>query len=206
MDTLTPHERQSRMKEPDVVVPASEPLLDAEGHFHAHDAPIELSHYLIEDWLSLAFFWFLGLCVFYQFFTRYVLNDSAAWTEEIARYLLICTVFVAIASATRRTRHIHVDFLYRLIPAKAGRALSTLIDIMRFLFFAVATGLTIQMMMRMGSLQMTIIDLPMNIIYGICALGFAAATIRSVQVAIENWQRGWSLLERPEHAIEETIL
>ena len=80
-----------------------------------------------------------------------------------------------------------------------------MIDILRIVFFAIAAGLTIQMMMRMGSLQMTIIDLPMNIIYGICAFGFAAATVRSVQVAIENWRRGWSLLERPEHAIEETI-
>ena len=70
--------------------------------------------------MSLAFFWLLGLCVFYQFFTRYVMNDSAAWTEEIARYLLICTVFVGIAAAVRRTRHIHVDFLYRLIPAAGG--------------------------------------------------------------------------------------
>ena len=61
------------------------------------------------------------------------------------------------------------------------------------------------MMSKMGNLQMTIIDLPMNIIYGVCALGFAAATIRSVQVGIENWRRGFSLLERPEHAIEETI-
>jgi len=26
-----------------------------------------------------------------------------------------------------------------------------------------------------------------------------------VQVAIENWKRGFSVLERPEHAIEETI-
>ena len=193
------------MNEPHVAAPTAEHVLDAEGHFHVEDAPIDLSHYLIEDWLSLGFFWLLGLCVFYQFFTRYVLNDSAAWTEEIARYLLICTVFVAIASAVRRTRHIHVDFLYRLIPAKAGRVLSTAIDIMRIIFFAVATGLTIQMMMRMGSLQMTIIDLPMNIIYGICAFGFAAATLRSVQVAIENWRRGWSLLERPEHAIEESV-
>ena len=182
-----------------------EHVLDDEGHFHMQDAPIELSHYLIEDWISLGMFWLLGLCVFYQFFTRYVLNDSAAWTEEIARYLLITTVFIAIASATRRTRHIHVDFLYRLIPAPVGRALSTLMDVLRIIFFGVATGLTIQMMTRMGALQMTIIDLPMNIIYGLCALGFAATTIRSVQVAIENWRRGWSLLERPEHAIEETI-
>jgi len=180
-------------------------VLDEEGHFHVEDAPIDLSHYLIEDWASLAFFWLLGLNVFYQFFTRYVMNDSAAWTEEIARYLLICTVFVAIAASVRRTRHIHVDFMYRLIPPKAGRALSTLVDVMRIVFFALAVGLTIQMMMRMGNLQMTIIDLPMNIIYGICAFGFAAAAVRSVQVAIENWRRGFSLLERPEHAIEETI-
>jgi len=180
-------------------------VLDDEGHFHVDDAPIDLGHYIFEDWVSLGFFWLLGLCVFYQFFTRYVLNNSAAWTEEIARYLLMSTVFVGIAAAVRRTRHIHVDFLYRLMPASAGRVLSTIVDITRILFFAIAFGLTIQMMTRMGSLQMTIVDLPMNIIYGICAFGFAAAAVRSVQVALENWRRGWSLLEQPEHAIEEHI-
>jgi len=185
--------------------PRTQHVLDDEGHFHVEDAPIDLGGYLVEDWVSLAFFWLLGLNVFYQFFTRYVMNDSAAWTEEIARYLLICTVFVSISAIVRRTRHIHVDFMYRLIPPKAGRALSTLVDVMRIVFFALAVGLTIQMMMRMGNLQMTIIDLPMNIIYGVCAVGFAAATVRSVQVAVENWKRGFSLLERPEHAIEETI-
>jgi TRAP-type C4-dicarboxylate transport system permease small subunit len=76
---------------------------------------------------------------------------------------------------------------------------------MRTLFLAVAAGLTIQMMLRMGSLQMTIIDLPMNLIYGVCAFGFALATVRSVQVAIENWRQGFSQLERPEHAIEEIM-
>ena len=184
---------------------ATEHVLDEEGHFHVDDAPVELSHYLFEDWLSLGFFWLLGLCVFYQFFTRYVLNDSAAWTEEIARYLLMSTVFVGIAAAVRRTRHIHVDFLYRLLPTLAGRMLSTAVDALRIAFFALAAGLTIQMMMRMSALQMTIIDLPMNLIYGVCAFGFAAAAARSVQVALENWQRHFSILERPEHAIEETI-
>ena len=183
----------------------TEHVLDAEGHFHVEDAPIDLGAYLVEDWLSLAFFWLLGLNVFYQFFTRYVINDSAAWTEEIARYLLICTVFMGVAAAVRRTRHIHVDFLYRLIPAGAGRALSTLVDIGRAVFFVTAVGLTVQMMLRMGSLKMTIIELPMNLIYGVCAVGFAAAALRSVQVAVENWRRRFSLLERPEHAIAETI-
>ena len=105
----------------------------------------------------------------------------------------------------RRTRHIHVDFLYRLHAGQAGRVLSTLVDVGRIVFFATAVGLTVQMMLRMGNLKMTIIELPMNLVYGVCALGFAAAAVRSVQVAIENWRRGFSLLERPEHAIEETI-
>ena len=130
--------------------PATDHVLDDEGQFHVEDAPIELGDYLIEDWVVARLLLAARPCVFYQFFTRYALNDSAAWTEEIARYLLICTVFIGIAAATRRTRHIHVDFMYRLMPAKMGRALSTLIDLLRIVFFAIAVGLTIQMMTRMA--------------------------------------------------------
>ena len=182
-----------------------EPVIDAEGHFHTADAPSELSHYLFEDWVSLVLFWVLGLNVFYQFFTRYVLNDSAAWTEEIARYLLIAITFVGIAAATRRTRHIHVDFLYRLIPDRLGRAFSTAIDVLRIAFFVVAVWLTWEMMGRLTYSKMTVVDLPVNIVYGFCLFGFACSAVRAVQVAIENWRRGWSILERPEHAIEETL-
>jgi len=193
------------MTEPNATPATGEHVLDAEGHFHVEDAPVDLGQYIAEDWVSLGFFWLLGVCVFYQFFTRYALNDSAAWTEEISRYLLIATVYVGIAAATRRTRHIHVDFLYRLIPAKAGRALSTVIDAGRIVFFAVAVVLTIQMMTRMTYMKMTIVELPMNIVFAVCALGFAAATFRAVQVAIENWKRGYSVLERPEVFIDEVI-
>lgn len=45
------------------------------------------------DYALLALFGTLFCVVFLQFFTRYVLNDSAAWTEEAARYLLIILAF-----------------------------------------------------------------------------------------------------------------
>ena len=181
---------------------ADEQVLDESGHFHVTDAPIDLGHYTAEAWIAFAFFWLLALNVFYQFFTRYVLNDSASWTEEIARYLLICMVFVGIAAAVRTSRHIHVDFLYRLVPRTAGRALATLVDVVKIVFFAFATVLTWQMMERMVNYKMTIIDLPMNLVYGVCMFGFACATLRSVQVAVVNWRRGASVLERPELADE----
>src|SRR6476620_6593567 len=62
---------------------------------HVEDVEVEIEHYP-EDWLAFAVFWALGLIVFLQFFTRYVLNDSLAWTEEIARYGLMCVTFMGL--------------------------------------------------------------------------------------------------------------
>ena len=61
------------------------------------------------------------------------------------------------------------------------------------------------MMQKMGNYRMTIVDLPMNTVYGVCMIGFAFATLRAVQVLIINWRRGYSVLERPEIAIEEQL-
>jgi TRAP-type C4-dicarboxylate transport system permease small subunit len=111
-------------------------------------------------------------------------------------------VFVGVSAAVRTSRHIHVDFLYRLLPAKIGRALSTLVDIVRVAFFICAAVLTWQMMEKMSNYRMTIIDLPMNLVYGICMFGFGCAALRSIQVGVLNWRRGYSALERPEMADE----
>ena len=76
----------------------------------------DLGQYAVEDWLALAIFWVMALCVFLQFFTRYVLNDSYAWTEEIATYCLIGVVFIGSAMCVRLSRHIQVDLLFRYLP------------------------------------------------------------------------------------------
>jgi TRAP-type C4-dicarboxylate transport system permease small subunit len=185
--------------------PAEEHVLDASGHMHVTDAPIDLSHYSIEAWIAFAFFWVLAADIFYQFFTRYALNDSAAWTEEIARYLLICVVFVAIAASVRTNRHIHVDFFYRLLPARVCRVLSTLVDVIRVVFFGYAVYLTWAMMQKMGNYKMTIVELPMNTVYAVCMFGFACACVRSVQVLVIHWRQGYSVLERPEVAMDGEI-
>jgi TRAP-type C4-dicarboxylate transport system permease small subunit len=178
-------------------------VMGDDGEFHATDDAIDLSQTPVEAWAALLLFWALGLTVFYQFFTRYVLNDSAAWTEEIARYLLIGTVFVGASIGVARNNHIQVDLLYRWLPAGVGRWMSRGVDAVRIAFFAAMTGLTAQMMGKMGNYKMTIVDLPMNIVYGVCLFGFAAMTLRSLWVAKVHWQRGYSVLERPESSMSD---
>ena len=175
-------------------------VLDASGHFHTTDEPVDISVYAFEDWFTFTVFWLLALDVFYQFFTRYVLDDSAAWTEEIARYLLIVVCFVGASIGVRKNTHIHVEFLYRYLPAGVGRALSTFVDVVRFAFLAYATWLTVELVPRMHNLGMTVVDMPMSYVYALVALGFAMMTFRAAQIGVLHWRNGWSSLERPGEA------
>jgi len=183
----------------------AEKIIDEEGHFHLEDEAIDLSDTITEGWTALGFFWLLALTVFYQFVTRYVMNDSASWTEEIARYLLIAVVFVGATIGVAKNSQIQVDFFYRHMPAAVGLWLSRAVDLLRIAFFAAAVVLTGQMMLKLGSnTRMTIIDAPMNLVYGVVLLGFAAMTFRSIQVARIHWRRGYSVLERPMTSLVET--
>ncbi|CAN5768798.1 TRAP transporter small permease [soil metagenome] len=179
-------------------------IIDEEGHFHVEDEVVDLSDTIMEGWIALAIFWLLGLTVFYQFVTRYVMNDSAAWTEEVARYMLIGVVFIGAAIGVAKNNQIQVDFFYRHMPVAMGRWLSRAVDVVRIAFFVAAVVMTIQMMLKIGgNTRMTIVDAPMNIVYGLCVFGFAAMAFRSVQVARVHWRRGYSVLERPESTLTD---
>ncbi len=184
---------------------SSTPDLDAmpkvmgdDGQFHAVDEEVDLSGTPVEAWVALGFFWLLGATVFYQFFTRYVLNNSASWTEEIARYLLIAVVFTGATIGVAKNNHIQVDFFYKFMPAWLSKFMNHLVDIMRIAFFGAATVLTGQMMEKLGAYKMTIIDLPMNLVYGVVMAGFAAMFLRAIWVMKIHWQRGYTVLQRPE--------
>jgi TRAP-type C4-dicarboxylate transport system permease small subunit len=179
-------------------IDAGPKVMGDDGEFHATDEAVDLSGTPIEAWVSLLLFWALAGVVFTQFFTRYALNDSAAWTEEIARYLLIGVVFVGASIGVAKNNHIQVDLLYRYLPASACRVLAVAVDLLRIAFLGSMSVYTVQMMQKMGSYQMTIVDLPMNIVYSVVLFGFVAMTVRSLWVAKVHWQRGYSVLERPE--------
>jgi len=173
-------------------------VMGDDGQFHAVDEEVDLSDTPVEAWVALGFFWLLGATVFYQFFTRYVLNNSASWTEEIARYLLIAVVFTGATIGVAKNNHIQVDFFYKFMPTWLSKFMNHLVDIMRIAFFGAATVLTGQMMEKLGTYKMTIIDLPMNLVYGVVMAGFAAMFLRAIWVMKIHWQRGYTVLQRPE--------
>ncbi|MFA5028738.1 MAG: TRAP transporter small permease [Candidatus Methylomirabilota bacterium] len=170
-------------------------LGDVHGGGVEESAP-DLSDYRLEDWLTLAIFWVLAVVVFLQFFTRYVLNNSIAWTEEIARYLLTCVGFLGGAMAVRRQSHIQVEFLYVYLPRGVSRVLSPLVDVIRIAFLGYATWLCWKVTVIMHTQPMVVVDWPMSIVYGACTVGIALMTFWAARVAWGNWRSGSSVLIR----------
>jgi len=173
-------------------------VLGADGRFHVTDEEVRLSAYGWEDWIVLAVFWALAAVVFTQVFTRYVMNDAAGWTEEIARYLLVAVTFLGGAMAIRRNTHIQVDFVYRFLPQPVTRALSTFVDLVRAAFLGYAVWLTWLLMDRIGSQRMAIVELPIGLVFGAMLAGFALMFGRALQVLWKHWRQGYSVLERPD--------
>jgi TRAP-type C4-dicarboxylate transport system permease small subunit len=157
---------------------------------HVEDVDVEIEHHP-EDWLAFVLFWALAFIVFLQFFTRYVLNDSLAWTEEIARYGLMCVTFIGGAMVTRRNSHIAVALLPNLLPAGAGRMLLALVDLITLGFLGLLAYFSVLIVERMQVQRMTVIDLSMSYVYGAIALGCFLMFGRQVLRVFRNMRDGW---------------
>ena len=166
--------------------------------FEEEAAPVDLSHHGWEDWLTLALFWVLVACVFLQFFTRYALNNSLAWTGEIAINVLVVVVFMGAAMCVRTSRHIHVDVLYHYLPPAVGKYLSRAVDIIRVGFFAYASWLMWRYVSIVSDERMTTVKLPRHWFFYLVFAAFVLMLLRSLQVLAQNYRRGYSVLEYPE--------
>jgi TRAP-type transport system small permease protein len=164
------------------------------------DEEIVIEHHF-EDWLAFAVFWALAGIVFLQFFTRYVLNDSLAWTEEIARYGLMALTFLGGAVVTRRNNHIAVALLPNLLPSGYGRALLAAVDLVTLGFLGLLAYFSVLIVERMQYQRMTVIDLPMSVVYGAVAVGcflmFGRQALKVWRNARDGWRSAYSLIAAP---------
>ncbi|MBP1846428.1 TRAP-type C4-dicarboxylate transport system permease small subunit [Rhizobium petrolearium] len=169
--------------------------------FEEEAAPVDLSPYAVEDWVTLTVFWGMGLAVFLQFFTRYVLNDSFAWTEEIAANCLVVVVFLGSVMCVRMVRHIQVDLLYRFLPGRIVRAFETTVDVIAIGFFAYVTWLMWRYLEIVGDERMVTVDLPRGIVFYTVFAAFALMFLRSLQNLIRDLTGTKSVREQAQENI-----
>ena len=139
--------------------------------FRSVDRSVEFALFI----LFLAFTLVGGL----QVFNRFVLGLPLSWSEEFQKFGHIWMVMLAIPVAYRRSAHLGMDMLLRLMPAGLQRAVGLLTEVL-WLILALAIGRFTLVIMQVARNQDSPgLGLPMNYVYfgmviGSTYLGFVA--------------------------------
>ncbi|MCQ0987506.1 TRAP transporter small permease [Jiella marina] len=174
-----------------------EPGVRAEEPSPLIEQSVDLSDVSWGDSVVLVVFWVLAVVVFLQFFTRYVLNDSLGWTEEIARFLLIAVTFTGSIMAARKESHIAVELFYRYFSRSIRFGLQIFVDVVSIIFYGAMAWLCVQLAGRTYQ-KMVSIDVPKSVVYWIVAVCMAFMTLYAVLALVRHWRSGTSRLVDPE--------
>lgn len=122
-----------------------------------------------------------------QVFFRYVLNNSLAWSEELARYLFIWTIYIGISYGVKMDKHVAVDAVYTYMP-KGVKKYYAMVAYALFMIFAVLViyyGVTVVGMQITSGQVSPAMGLPMQYVYVAPVVGMVLTVIRLVQKIIE---------------------
>jgi len=168
------------------------------------DGETDLSDFSIVDLPGLIALWGLAGIVFLQFFTRYVLNDSLAWTEEIARYVLIIVAYFGAVSVTRKGTHIFLEFFYRYLSPRVGKWLAVCMELISMLLYGYLAYQAVVLAQKTRT-KMASVEIPKSLLYWSVALALAAMTLFSLYWLIRKIRQSGDdvLREIEEHSLHD---
>ncbi len=138
------------------------------------------------------------LVVLLGVFTRYVLNDSLAWTEELARYSMMWLSWLGGGLALRRGAHIAVEFVIDALSPGARAAIVFATRIAVFIFLGVCLWYGAILTSRV-SMQSTIaLGISMQIPYAAIPLGAFMMAYHLFALMAFPWARA----ERPQTEVQ----
>jgi len=131
-------------------------------------------HFLM---VQLAKLMILGMVIItaIQVFSRYVLNTSIRWSEEVPLILMVWFGFISMAIGVKKRLHISIELFYNMFPKPMQRVVNKLVDALLLLFGLIM----IYYGFRLAGLTMTstlpATKMPTGYLYGI--IGIAGVMI-----------------------------
>lgn len=137
----------------------------------------------LEEWILIIAVIILVLIVFAQVITRYFINYSFGWSEEIARYLLIWVAWISVSYSIRRQEHLRIEFLKNRFSPFIQKYIELVVLILWFLFalFIAVEGTEVIMKIQSTGQTSPAVGLPVWIAYLAIPIGGFLMIIRLIQ-------------------------
>ncbi len=140
----------------------------------------------IEDKILLLCLGFMGVVLFAQVFTRFILNQPLMWSEELVRFLQIWITFLGIGYGIRSKSHISMVLVYN----KMNRYIQSVFDILTDVTIIVCFGMLVPSAWSFIQLQHQIassaMGLKMSIVYFPIIVGSIVAVLYSLVNIVES--------------------
>jgi TRAP-type C4-dicarboxylate transport system permease small subunit len=138
----------------------------------------------------IALFSLLIMSCAVQVFSRYVLNDSYRWTEELARYSFIWVHFLGTSLCLRTKNHATITFIIDTMPPKIHNVMNLLISLVLFIVSLVLIYGGIKMAeLTANQMSVGIRALPMSWVYVSAAFGGAISLVEVIILMAEDINR-----------------
>lgn len=128
-----------------------------------------------------------------QVFTRYVLNDPIAWTQEFVLFAYIWIVFWCGAFLLREKDHITFDMLSTALPLRARRGLGIVLTALVGIAFLAALPGNLDWIAFMAIERTPILRVRYDLLYSIFAVFMvaviAASALRLRRLSRHGWRR-----------------
>ncbi|WJI37040.1 MULTISPECIES: TRAP transporter small permease [Mesorhizobium] len=132
-------------------------------------------------WVSGAGLTLMTVIIFWQVFSRYVLNSSPSWTESSAVLLMGWFIFLGAAVGVRERTHLGFDVLLYFLPPSAKAVLRSISDVvvLAFGFGMIVYG--VQLARLTWNTVMPSLDLPGGVSFLPVVLGGALVCLFSLE-------------------------
>ena len=115
----------------------------------------------------------LFLLLNYAVFTRFVLNSSVSWSEELPAHVLAVLTFIGAAYLTRTSEHLGFDAVVRILSPRVKRVVMAGNLVLMAGFGALLAWYGGNAAMSFGARQLISVDLPMALFRAAMPVGGA---------------------------------
>ena len=148
----------------------------------------------LEEYLIAILLILLTLTMLLQIVMRYLFQHSLSWPEELCRYCFVYITFLTLGYCVKRGSMLRLDVIREILPGKVWLALQAVVNVCVLLFFICMLCFSFDLLasMQKTNRASAALGIPYTYIYLSAVLGFALASIRSIQVtagAIINYFR-----------------
>lgn len=138
--------------------------------FNVFERVISLTHNLAAALLALA-----TVLVFWQVVTRFLLGDAAAWSEVLARGVVIWMVFLVAGAGFRLSAMIPLEFVRSVLPDHLQRVVGFVVMALILAFLGVLVWYGTAMTIRVSTQQVAMLGVPISCFYAAIPVGAALA-------------------------------